>query len=332
MSHCPNCPCLPLTRLQPTPHLPYRPTRLVRRPALRPEPRDRAGTHLSARGRKPRVVAAVSGGSDSVALVASAASARWRRRAAAGRARPFQSPAAARGGWGRGVLREAGRALDRPVPGRRRRRAGAGRARAPLHRRRGARPRATSSSSVPASQLGADVVALGHTRDDQAETFLLRLLRGAGSRGSGRCTRATARIIRPLLGLPASRAAAYLAGPRHQLRARTNRTPTSASRATGFAPSCCRCSPSASTRRLSTCLPTRPSWRARSGSGWTTAVEALKRGIMLAATDERLVIDAADAERARRWPLARAAMHRFMTAESGGRADRLRRRRSRASS
>ena len=48
-------------------------------------------------------------------------------------------------------------------------------------------------------QFGADAVALGHTRDDQAETFLLRLLRGAGSRGLGSMHPRRGRLIRPLL-------------------------------------------------------------------------------------------------------------------------------------
>lgn len=52
---------------------------------------------------------------------------------------------------------------------------------------------------------GYDVVALAHTRDDQAETLLLRLLRGAGLAGLGAMApvaeRDGMRIVRPLLAV-----------------------------------------------------------------------------------------------------------------------------------
>lgn len=48
-------------------------------------------------------------------------------------------------------------------------------------------------------QFDANVVALGHTRDDQAETFLLRLLRGAGPRGLAGMYPQHGTIIRPVL-------------------------------------------------------------------------------------------------------------------------------------
>jgi tRNA(Ile)-lysidine synthase len=60
-------------------------------------------------------------------------------------------------------------------------------------------------------RLGADVVALGHTRDDQAETFLLRLLRGAGSRGLGSMHPRRGTLIRPLLDCRRAELKAYLA-------------------------------------------------------------------------------------------------------------------------
>jgi tRNA(Ile)-lysidine synthase len=58
--------------------------------------------------------------------------------------------------------------------------------------------------------LGADVVALGHTRDDQAETFLLRLLRGAGPKGLAAMHPRRGTIVRPLLSSRRDELRAYL--------------------------------------------------------------------------------------------------------------------------
>lgn len=58
--------------------------------------------------------------------------------------------------------------------------------------------------------LAADVVAVAHTRDDQAETFLLRLLRGAGTRGLASIRPRAGRVIRPLLEIERAALRDYL--------------------------------------------------------------------------------------------------------------------------
>ena len=50
-----------------------------------------------------------------------------------------------------------------------------------------------------AEQVGATVTAVGHTRDDQAETVLLKLARGAGLAGVGAIYPRRDEVIRPLL-------------------------------------------------------------------------------------------------------------------------------------
>jgi tRNA(Ile)-lysidine synthase len=50
-----------------------------------------------------------------------------------------------------------------------------------------------------ADRSSADAIAVGHSLDDQAETFLLRLVRGAGTRGLAAILPRAGRVIRPLL-------------------------------------------------------------------------------------------------------------------------------------
>lgn len=50
-----------------------------------------------------------------------------------------------------------------------------------------------------AEAMGAEAILTAHHRDDQAETFLLRLLRGAGTDGLGAIREERGRLIRPLL-------------------------------------------------------------------------------------------------------------------------------------
>jgi tRNA(Ile)-lysidine synthase len=69
-----------------------------------------------------------------------------------------------------------------------------------LSKQEGAREVRYAFLKEVAGTIGARWIALGHTADDQAETFVMRLLRGAGSQGLGAIPRMREGvIIRPLL-------------------------------------------------------------------------------------------------------------------------------------
>lgn len=158
-----------------------------------------------------RVVAAVSGGSDSVALVhilraladagelclAGVAHFNHQLRAAADADQRFVEAVAA--------------SLDRTCFADRedvRARAAAGRESIEL----AARTARYEFYERARRHYSADVVALGHTRDDQAETVLLRLLRGAGPRGLAAMHPRNGPIVRPLLDCRRQDLRAWLGG------------------------------------------------------------------------------------------------------------------------
>ena len=61
-----------------------------------------------------------------------------------------------------------------------------------------------------AADASADRIAVGHTQDDQAETFLLKLMRGAGLKGLAGIYPSRGRVIRPLLDVSRAELRAYL--------------------------------------------------------------------------------------------------------------------------
>ena len=77
-----------------------------------------------------------------------------------------------------------------------------------------------------AGKVSAQVIATGHTLDDQAETVLMRLLRGSGPRGLSGIPPARPhdglRLIRPLIDISRAEITDYLA--RHRLEAREDST------------------------------------------------------------------------------------------------------------
>ncbi|MBI5182257.1 MAG: tRNA lysidine(34) synthetase TilS [Nitrospirae bacterium] len=61
-----------------------------------------------------------------------------------------------------------------------------------------------------ADKIGAAKIVIGHTADDQAETFLMRLIRGSGALGLSGIPPVRGKIIRPLIEIRKSEALGFL--------------------------------------------------------------------------------------------------------------------------
>ena len=197
----------------------------------------------------------------------------------------------------------------------------------PAPRRRRGRP-GTRPCDRAASAAGAAAILLGHTMDDQAETVLLGLARGSGARSLAGMPERNGRFLRPLLAVSRAQTRAACAALRTSSPGTTRRTPTPATPGPGSATGCSRPS-----RRSSG-----PAWPRRS-----PAVPGCCAPMPISSTHSPRA-EAERIARARLWPLAsarragRAAAGDQVTGAQerrhrrglpAGRADRAPRRRAR---
>jgi tRNA(Ile)-lysidine synthase len=141
-----------------------------------------------------RVLVAVSGGPDSVALLLLAHAALGERCHAATVDHGLRPEAADEAAWVADLCATRGidhAILSAPLPER------AGRTANVSARARALRYRLLESH---ADAIGADAIATAHHADDQLETLIMRLNRGAGVAGLAGVRTKSGRIIRPLLG------------------------------------------------------------------------------------------------------------------------------------
>src|SRR5215467_1866037 len=152
-------------------------------------------------GDQPLVLAACSGGPDSLAMSAALAFEVPRLGLRAGAVtvdHGLQPGSAGQAMRVAGILRDLG--LD-PVHTLRAQVAGRGEAAGYPGPEAAARQARYAAIEAAATECGAAAVLLGHTMDDQAETVLLGLARGSGARSLSAMERSSGRYLRPLLGL-----------------------------------------------------------------------------------------------------------------------------------